>query len=40
MPETRSYRPNVGIALFNGKGQVLIGSRFMDDGPEIVLPGL
>jgi len=34
------YRPNVGIALFNAAGQVLIGRRFTDDGPEIVLPGL
>jgi putative (di)nucleoside polyphosphate hydrolase len=30
----------VGIALFNASGQVLIGRRFRDDGPEIVLPGL
>jgi putative (di)nucleoside polyphosphate hydrolase len=30
----------VGIALFNREGQVLIGRRFKDDGPEIVLPGL
>jgi putative (di)nucleoside polyphosphate hydrolase len=34
------YRPNVGIALFNASGQVLIGRRFRDDGPEIILPGL
>ena len=34
------YRPNVGIALFNPSGQVLIGRRFRDDGPEIILPGL
>jgi putative (di)nucleoside polyphosphate hydrolase len=33
------YRPNVGIALFNPAGRVLIAHRFMDDGPEIVLPG-
>jgi putative (di)nucleoside polyphosphate hydrolase len=36
----KPYRPNVGIALFNGAGQVLIGRRFRDDGPEIILPGL
>jgi putative (di)nucleoside polyphosphate hydrolase len=30
----------VGIALFNREGRVLIGRRFKDDGPEIVLPGL
>ena len=34
------YRPNVGIALFNAAGLVLIGRRFRDDGPEIILPGL
>ena len=37
---TKPYRPNVGIALFNPTGQVLIGRRFRDDGPEIILPGL
>jgi putative (di)nucleoside polyphosphate hydrolase len=36
----KPYRPNVGVALFNGSGEVLIGRRFRDDGPEIVLPGL
>jgi len=36
----KPYRPNVGIALFNANGQVLIGRRFRDDGPEIILPGL
>src|ERR1044072_7137253 len=36
----KPYRPNVGIALFNTSGQVLIGRRFRDDGPEIILPGL
>jgi putative (di)nucleoside polyphosphate hydrolase len=36
---TKPYRPNVGIALFNANGQVLIGRRFRDDGPEIILPG-
>ncbi|MFC0240649.1 RNA pyrophosphohydrolase [Rhodopseudomonas telluris] len=34
------YRRNVGIALFNADGHVLIGRRFRDDGPEIILPGL
>jgi putative (di)nucleoside polyphosphate hydrolase len=33
------YRPNVGIALFNTAGRVLIARRFKDDGPEIILPG-
>ena len=40
MIDDKPYRPNVGIALFNGAGQVLIGRRFKDDGPEIILPGL
>ena len=40
MTDSKPYRPNVGIALFNGSGQVLIGRRFKDDGPEIILPGL
>ena len=34
------YRPNVGIALFNRAGLVLIARRFQDDGPEIIFPGL
>ena len=33
------YRPNVGIALFNAAGLVLIAKRLKDDGPEIILPG-
>jgi putative (di)nucleoside polyphosphate hydrolase len=33
------YRPNVGIALFNRQGHVLIAKRLRDSGPEIVLPG-
>jgi len=37
---TLPYRPNVGIALFNAHGRVLIARRFKDDGPEIILPGL
>jgi putative (di)nucleoside polyphosphate hydrolase len=36
----KPYRLNVGIALFNPQSQVLIGHRFRDDGPEIILPGL
>ncbi|WP_213773911.1 RNA pyrophosphohydrolase [Bradyrhizobium sp. dw_78] len=40
MADTEPYRPNVGIALFNINGDVLIGRRFKDDGPEIILPGL
>ncbi|HUD85207.1 MAG TPA: RNA pyrophosphohydrolase [Xanthobacteraceae bacterium] len=40
MSVTKPYRPNVGIALFNASGEVLIGRRFRDDGPEIILPGL
>jgi putative (di)nucleoside polyphosphate hydrolase len=37
---TKPYRPNVGIALFNARGHVLIARRFQDDGPEIIYPGL
>jgi putative (di)nucleoside polyphosphate hydrolase len=33
------YRPNVGIALFDNGGRVLIARRLRDDGPEIILPG-
>jgi putative (di)nucleoside polyphosphate hydrolase len=33
------YRPNVGIALFNRGGRVLIARRLRDSGPEIILPG-
>jgi putative (di)nucleoside polyphosphate hydrolase len=40
MPDEKPYRPNVGIALFNASGRVLIGRRFKGDGPEIILPGL
>ena len=40
MLDDKPYRPNVGIALFNAAGRVLIGRRFRDDGPEIILPGL
>src|SRR3954465_8545912 len=37
--DTKPYRPNVGIALFNAQGRVLIGHRFKHDGPEYILPG-
>jgi putative (di)nucleoside polyphosphate hydrolase len=40
MSDSKPYRPNVGIALLNNLGEVLIGRRFRDDGPEIILPGL
>jgi putative (di)nucleoside polyphosphate hydrolase len=40
MSDGKPWRPNVGIALFNTSGLVLIGRRFRDDGPEIILPGL
>jgi len=33
------YRLNVGIALFNRSGLVLIARRIKDDGPEILEPG-
>ena len=38
--DAKPYRQNVGIALFNLHGHVLIARRFKDDGPEIILPGL
>ena len=38
MADDKPYRPNVGIALFNVSGQVLIGRRFRDDGPEWQMP--
>jgi putative (di)nucleoside polyphosphate hydrolase len=40
LADDKPYRPNVGIALFNTAGLVLIGRRFRDDGPEIIQPGL
>jgi putative (di)nucleoside polyphosphate hydrolase len=40
MESTKPYRPNVGIALLNAKGEVLIGRRYKDDGPEVIYPGL
>jgi putative (di)nucleoside polyphosphate hydrolase len=33
MTNSKPYRPNVGIALFNASGEVLSGRRFRDDGP-------
>jgi putative (di)nucleoside polyphosphate hydrolase len=37
--DLRPYRPNVGIALFNAAGRVLIARRIRNDGPAIILPG-
>ena len=34
----KPYRPNVGIALFNGEGLVLVG-RAETSGPELIVPG-
>jgi putative (di)nucleoside polyphosphate hydrolase len=39
LTDSRPFRPNVGIALFNRGGLVLMAKRFRDDGPEIILPG-
>jgi len=39
LADDKPYRANVGIALFNAEGLVLIGRRFRDDGPEVILPG-
>lgn len=33
------YRANVGIALFNAAGRVLIARRLRNDGPEVIYPG-
>jgi putative (di)nucleoside polyphosphate hydrolase len=38
-PDPRPYRPNVGIALFDRRGRVLIARRIKDDGPEIIVSG-
>jgi putative (di)nucleoside polyphosphate hydrolase len=35
----KPLRDNVGIALFNASGRVLIARRFEDDGPEIISKG-
>jgi putative (di)nucleoside polyphosphate hydrolase len=40
LADDKPYRLNVGIALFNAQGRVLIGRRFRDDGPETILPDL
>jgi putative (di)nucleoside polyphosphate hydrolase len=40
MTSSKPYRPNVGAALFNRRGEVLIARRFRDDGPETIAPGL
>ena len=37
--DTKPYRQNVGIALFNRAGHVLIARRLRNDGPEIIVPG-
>ena len=37
--DPRPYRPNVGIALFNAAGLVLIARRIKDDGPEMIFAG-
>lgn len=29
----KDYRPNVGIAVFNAKGQIWLGKRFGEEGP-------
>ena len=39
MSAVKPLRDNVGIALFNASGRVLIARRFADDGPEIILKG-
>jgi len=38
-PMEPNYRLNVGIALFNASGQVLIARRLWSSGPEIIMPG-
>jgi putative (di)nucleoside polyphosphate hydrolase len=38
LEDEKPYRRNVGIALFNHQGLVLIARRLRNDGPEIVLP--
>jgi putative (di)nucleoside polyphosphate hydrolase len=38
--DNQPYRLNVGIALFNAIGEVLIARRVDDDGPETIAPGL
>lgn len=38
MTSPKPYRPNVGIALFNARGLVLVG-RAETSGPELIVPG-
>lgn len=38
-PSEPNYRRNVGIALFNHRGQVLMARRLWSSGPEIIVPG-
>jgi putative (di)nucleoside polyphosphate hydrolase len=38
MTDPRPYRFNVGVALFNARGEVFLG-KSIPDGPEYVLPG-
>lgn len=38
--DPRPYRPNVGVALFDAAGRVLVCRRIGDDGPEVIAPGL
>lgn len=37
--DERPYRRNVGVALFDLRGMVLICRRIGDDGPEVIAPG-
>jgi putative (di)nucleoside polyphosphate hydrolase len=37
--DPRPYRANVGVALFDSRGRVLIARRTRNAGPEIILPG-
>ncbi|MGU9978633.1 RNA pyrophosphohydrolase [Phreatobacter sp. HK31-P] len=37
--DERPYRRNVGVALFDARGRVLIARRIGDDGPEVIAPG-
>lgn len=39
MDSALPYRPNVGVALFNRAGLVLIAKRIEDDGPEVIGAG-
>jgi len=37
--DERPYRRNVGVALFDRRGMVLIARRIGNDGPEVIAPG-